>query len=80
MKKKIVSIIMLIMICFSFNTAANAQAVEKLDIEGVAEETLIVSPRADVIEKKYRIHNGVSQYRRWNRTHGYWVDPFWINM
>lgn len=36
--------------------------------------------RADVIETKYRVHNGVLQYRRWNKTHGYWVDDAWIDL
>lgn len=34
----------------------------------------------DVIEYKYRVHNGVPQYRRWNATKGKWVDPYWINI
>lgn len=36
--------------------------------------------RADVIVKKYRVFNGVLQYRRWNETRGYWVDKKWITM
>ncbi len=39
-----------------------------------------IQPRADVIEIKYRIYNGVPQYRRWNATRNYWVDPYWIDM
>lgn len=39
-----------------------------------------IQPRAEVIEIKYRIYNGVPQYRRWNATYGYWVDPEWIDM
>lgn len=31
------------------------------------------------IIKKYRVHNGTVQYRRWNVTTGKWVDPYWIN-
>lgn len=38
-----------------------------------------ISPYADIIEYKYRIENGKHQYRRWNRTRGYWVDPDWID-
>lgn len=34
----------------------------------------------DLIEYKYRYHNGVVQYRRWNSTQGYWVDPDWIDL
>lgn len=39
-----------------------------------------ITPYADVIVYKYRIYNGVHQYRRWNETRGYWVDPYWINL
>lgn len=46
-----------------------------------SEETQIQpQPRIDVIVNKYRVHNGVLQYRRWNETRGCWVDPDWINM
>ena len=34
---------------------------------------------SEVIETKFRIYNGVLQYRRWNATRGVWVDPYWIN-
>lgn len=38
-------------------------------------------PQADVIETKYRYtSSGLVQYRRWNATHGYWVDPDWITL
>ena len=39
-----------------------------------------ISPRADVIVMKFRVYNGVLQYRRWNETWGYWVDPYWKNV
>ena len=35
---------------------------------------------SDTIEMKYRYLNGHLQYRRWNATQGYWVDPYWRNM
>ena len=35
--------------------------------------------RADVIVRYYRVHNGRLQYRRYNETRGYWVDPKWID-
>lgn len=40
----------------------------------------VIEPRADVIVYKYRVVDGVYQYRRWNETQGYWVDPYWIDM
>lgn len=36
-----------------------------------------IMPQADVIEVKYRVHDGRLQYRRWNATRGYWVDSTW---
>lgn len=39
-----------------------------------------ITPYADVIVYKTRMHNGVAQYRRWNETRGYWVDPDWIDV
>lgn len=36
--------------------------------------------RADVIVTKFRVLNGKVQYRRWNETRGYWVDPDWIDL
>ena len=44
------------------------------------EVTNTIQPRADKIVTKYRMYNGVPQYRRWNETKGCWVDPAWINM
>lgn len=37
-----------------------------------------IQPRSSVIVYKFRIKNGVRQYRRWNETKGCWVDPVWI--
>ncbi len=41
---------------------------------------MALEPRAAVIETKYRVYYGRLQYRRWNATYGYWVDPDWIDM
>ncbi len=40
----------------------------------------IVSPYADKIVVKYRIHNGKKQYRRRNETKNCWVDSHWIDL
>ena len=37
-----------------------------------------MEPRIDVIKYVYRNLDGRLQYRRWNETRGYWVDPDWI--
>lgn len=35
-------------------------------------------PRSDTIETKYRLSPaGRLEYRRWNATKGYWIDPEW---
>lgn len=39
-----------------------------------------IVPYADVIIYRYRIANGRKQYRRWNETRGYWVDPYWLDV
>ena len=44
-----------------------------------SEDSSIV-PFADVIVYKYRLLNGKQQYRRWNETRGYWIDPYWIDL
>ncbi len=43
-------------------------------------ETQEVTPYADVIVLKTRIHNGKAQYRHWNETRGYWVEDDWIDI
>lgn len=39
-----------------------------------------IMPLADEIEIITRIYHGRHQYRRWNVTQGYWVDPYWIDI
>lgn len=39
-----------------------------------------IMPLADEIITKVRVNNGKLQYRRWNATRGYWVDPDWIDL
>lgn len=46
----------------------------------VKENIMDIQPRADVIEYKFRTYNGQLQYRRWNATRNYWVDPYWIDL
>lgn len=45
-----------------------------------ADEKSVGIQRADVIVNKYRVYNGVPQYRRWNETRNCWVDPDWIDI
>lgn len=79
--KKLVSAI-LVTLCIasssSFVMAAPVETTAPSDI--TTESTIEIVPFADVIVTKYRDNNGVPQYRRWNETRGYWVDPVWINL
>ena len=37
-----------------------------------------VETRDDVIVTYYKTIGEQVYYRRWNRTKGFWVDPYWI--
>lgn len=37
-------------------------------------------PLKDEIVIYTRVNNGKMQYRRWNATQGYWVDPYWKDL
>ena len=76
MRKLIVILLAVLSLC---TVCLPAYAAEAEAPEASAAES-VIEPRADVIVVKYRISNGVPQYRRWNETQGYWVDPYWINM
>ena len=71
-------IIILLIVLSLFTACLPAYAAEAEAPETSASES-VVEPRADVIVYKYRVYNGVPQYRRWNETRGYWVDPYWID-
>lgn len=73
-KKVLVAIAAGVVILNTFNAASViASAAAYSTDDGVC------VPYADEIEKKWRVNRGVLQYRRWNATRGYWVDPEWIN-
>ena len=38
-----------------------------------------IMPLRDEILLYTRMYNGRLQYRRWNTTRNYWVDPYWID-
>lgn len=65
--------------------AVSASAADTTDIaapvETSASTDATIEPRIEVVETKYRVTvDGRIQYRRWNATHGYWVDPEWIDL
>lgn len=71
-KKILVTIAAGIVILNTFNAAsASASAAVYNTDDGIM-------PYADEIETKWRVSLGRLQYRRWNATRNYWVDPEWI--
>lgn len=77
MKKKImIFILSLSLMNIGMTVGANeVTVVQETEITQDVEERI-----ADEIIMKYRYLNGHLQYRRWNATQGYWVDPYWRNM
>lgn len=80
MKKKIFAVILAVVILSSTAVASAADVQEAADVNPVEYSENDATPRADVIVTKYRVSNGIPQYRRWNETQGYWVDPYWIDL
>lgn len=82
MLKKLIVVLTLALMISGSVLSASAEEV------GVIEDTTIVEqsggnggaivPMADKIVMKFRIYNGKHQYRHWNETRGYWVEPDWI--
>lgn len=72
-KKLIITAVAGITIINAFSVPASASSVAYSNIDDGC------VPYADVIETRWRFHYGVLQYRRWNRTRNYWVDPEWID-
>lgn len=69
-------VITLLLVLSLFSICLPVYAAEVRNPEASETET-VIEPRADVIVYKYRTYNGKIQYRRWNETQGYWVDPYW---
>ncbi len=62
---------------------ASAAALETTPKPGVSISALpgTAVPYSDHIEYKFRTTiDHRLQYRRWNATRGYWVDPYWIDL
>ena len=77
MKKRILCALSAALIMATSIPAAFAANVPPVPTSGGERE---IVPYADVIVYKYRIVNGRKQYRRWNETRGYWVDPYWLDI
>lgn len=61
-----------------FSPVVNIRAAECTGAYQTMSTNVSIEPRADVIVTKFRVINGVVQYRRWNETKGVWVDDDWI--
>lgn len=77
MRKAIIGIALLFALTISPTQAVQASE-DNVEIEICLNDSGV--QRADVIVKKYRVNNGVLQYRRWNETRSCWVDSDWINV
>lgn len=80
MKKLIVVLALALMISGSVLSASaeEVSAVENQVVEQSGENSGTIAPMADKIVTKFRVYNGKYQYRHWNETRGYWVEPDWI--
>lgn len=77
MKRK-VAILILTMSLVNIGMTVGANEVTVIQDAGTTQD--VEERISDHIEMKYRYYNGHVQYRRWNATQGYWVDPYWRNM
>lgn len=69
-----------ITITTSFAVTAQAAELSEQPVNASRAVESEIVPYADHIVIKTRTRNGVWQYRRWNATRAYWVDPDWIDM
>ena len=76
--KKSILVVSMFLMLFSANVSNAQVAVD--NYASVSNEDTRAIERADVIEKKYRVYDGVLQYRHWNATQGRWVEPDWISI
>lgn len=68
--KKIKKLLLLLTLTLSLSSVFPVYAAENSGIEMYSQDQIVY---------KYRFHNGVLQYRRWNATKGYWIDATWLN-
>jgi hypothetical protein len=78
--KKIISLLFAAVLTLTLSSTTAFAINEEPPVFFQSESEIVITPYADVIVKAYRSNNGVIQYRRWNQTRGYWVDPYWINL
>ena len=78
MKKILIFFIVTIMMCSGFS--ASAEGNMQSGHISAQPSSQGITLYAAVVERKVRFYNKKYQYRRWNVTYGYWVDPYWINL
>lgn len=82
MLKKLIVVLTLALMISGSVLSASAEEVWVVEDTTIVEQSEgnsgAIVPMADKIVTKFRIYNGKHQYRHWNETHGYWVEPDWI--
>lgn len=71
-KKVLVTIAAGVVILNTFNAASASASTAVYNTDDG------IMPYADEIETIWRVNGDLLQYRRWNVTRNYWVDPYWI--
>lgn len=86
MRKKIQRLVISVFCLATMGTiCAGAASAAEVPVQPTVSQEIAVTvseeiqPRIDVIKTYYRVYDGVLQYRRYNETRGYWVDPNWID-
>ena len=74
MKKKIIKFLGILMIVTIAGSGMTAKA------DTIEKAIVTDSTKGDQIIIKYRISNGILQYRHWNASRNCWVEPDWINV
>lgn len=75
-KKLIITAVTGITILNAFSVPASASIATPMAYSNIDDGCM---PCADDIQTKWRVNNGVLQYRRWNATKNRWVDSKWID-
>jgi len=77
---KVMSVLAVVVMSLSATSGMTAKALKSEQPISEESTSAIMVISADVIVTKFREYNGLLQYRRWNETRGYWVDPYWITI
>lgn len=55
----------------------NVLAYANTEVLSTTDENIVISPRMEQTEYKYRIHNEKRQKRLWSVTYNRWIDSSW---